>query len=340
MAGVKVKVRGIYSTALTKILLERGFTIIEPSPVIRERFGIERAREPEDALILDKGDKQGILVEGERESVNLVVAALRSVLPEAIYRPTSQPAPSLEAMETRSLTWAEFVKLGRQGFEIEFPANCKLVLDGLRAEVSPTLSGHHLLKIIDAGRVDAAEAGLGGLPGEGEALAKALKKELVYRHYQEGRAIFINHAKLNGASFKLRGRIREFYGSCGLRIERRFRGKGNYDGLGVPMEEGDWGLVEAEEGSWVCKRSYFSLGGELKGEVYNINTPIEFYPDMLYYIDLEVDVVRWPDGRTAVIDTEGLEEGLRQGFLTEELTSRALSLARDLEARLQGAQGR
>lgn len=340
MEGVKVKVRGIYTTALTRILLERGFTIIEPSSAIRRRFGIGPAQEPEDALVLDKGDKQGVLVEGEKESVGIVVATLRSALPEAIFRPSSRPSLSLEAMEARRLSWAEFVKLGRESFEIGFPSNCKLTLDRLRAEVCPTLPGHHLLKVIASSRVDAVETELSGLPGRGEELAEALRRELIYDHYHEGRAIFIHHAKLNGAYFRLGGRISGFLPRRGLKIERRFRGGGSYDGLEVPKGEGDWGMVEVEEGSWICKRSYFSARGELKGEVYNINTPIEFYPDVLRYVDLEVDVVRWPDGRTAIIDHEELEERLRQGFLTEELAGKALTVARALEERLHSARGR
>ena len=337
MEGVKVKVRGIYSTALTKILLQVGFTIIEPSPVIRSRFGIERAQEPEDALIRDSRDKQGIVIEGEKDSVGAIVATLRSALPEAVFRPLSQLSPSLEQIEARRLSWAEFIKLGRESFEIEFPSSCKLALDRLRAEVAPTLPGHHLLKVIDSPRVDAVEAGLSGVSGEEEGLAEALKRELIYDHYREGRAIFIHHAKLNGVSFRLGGRISGFGQGTGLTIKRQFRGGGRYDGLEVPIDQGDWGMVEVEEGSWICKRSYFSAQGELKGEVYNINTPIEFYPEGLRYVDLEVDVVRWPHGRTLVIDKEELEQRLRQGFLTDELANKALAVAGELGARLQSA---
>jgi len=31
---------------------------------------------------------------------------------------------------------------------------------------------------------------------------------------------------------------------------------------------------------------------------------VEFYPDKIRYIDLEIDVVRWPDGKGRVIEED------------------------------------
>jgi len=85
----------------------------------------------------------------------------------------------------------------------------------------------------------------------------------------------------------------------------------------------------------MLKHSYFDRQGNLKGEFYNINTPIEFYPDGIRYVDLEVDVVRWPDGRVKLTDEADLERAVERGFIREELADRALKIARELVAQLR-----
>ncbi len=320
---VRVKIRGIYTTALTGLFLESGLTIVDPSPVIRERFGIEPSGEEEEVAISDRGDKQGVIAEGMKEGVDLVVKILKDAFPGAVFR-SSSPEP----LQGR-LSWAEFVKLGRASFEIEFAYDSKLALDVMRGRSTPTVPCHHLLKSIDPVKVDEAERELARLPAE--EITNNLKRELIYTHFRPGRNIPIDHVKLDGTSFQIKGKLVECEPEGKLKIERRFKGGGIYDGLGIPNEEGDWGTVEAEEGSWICKRSYLSLDGRLKGEIYNINTPVEFYQGRLRYIDLEVDVVRWPDGRVMVTDQPLLEEKAEKGFISWELVHKALSIAREVE---------
>ena len=50
---MKVKVRGIYTTALTKLLLENDFQIVQPSQTIKARFSIPDNNEPPDLKIKD-----------------------------------------------------------------------------------------------------------------------------------------------------------------------------------------------------------------------------------------------------------------------------------------------
>ncbi|MDW8103257.1 MAG: DUF402 domain-containing protein [Anaerolineae bacterium] len=103
----------------------------------------------------------------------------------------------------------------------------------------------------------------------------------------------------------------------GLIILRRWRykGRGQYDGLNLPKEEGDYALTEVKEGSRILKHTYFGREGNLKGEFFNINTPVELYPGFIRYVDLEVDVVRWPDGQVRVVDEEELQKVVSRGCL-------------------------
>ncbi len=59
----KVRIRGIYATALSKLLIDRGFTIVQPSQVIVDRFRIENpSYEPPDVTIKDSENVRGGLV--------------------------------------------------------------------------------------------------------------------------------------------------------------------------------------------------------------------------------------------------------------------------------------
>ncbi len=51
----------------------------------------------------------------------------------------------------------------------------------------------------------------------------------------------------------------------------------------------------------------------------NLNTPIELYPYGIRYVDLEVDVCVWPDGRVKKLDEEKLGRAVAEGLITEKL---------------------
>ncbi len=60
----RVRIRGIYSTALTKLFLDNGFEIIQPSREIAKRFGLEEERYLSPEIdIYDRQDQQGVLIE-------------------------------------------------------------------------------------------------------------------------------------------------------------------------------------------------------------------------------------------------------------------------------------
>lgn len=70
---MKVKVRGIYSTALTQILTERGIEVVQPSKKMVERFSIEN-NDSAANIIYDKEDMNGITISGSnaRELADII----------------------------------------------------------------------------------------------------------------------------------------------------------------------------------------------------------------------------------------------------------------------------
>jgi RNA-binding protein AU-1 len=62
---MRVRIRGIYTTALTYLFLKSGYTIVQQTPQIVERFGIDTINEPADVTIKDGVDKGEIVSIGE-----------------------------------------------------------------------------------------------------------------------------------------------------------------------------------------------------------------------------------------------------------------------------------
>ncbi|MEM2936941.1 MAG: ribonuclease E/G [Candidatus Bathyarchaeia archaeon] len=83
---MKAKVRGIYTTALTKLLLENGFQIVQPSQAIKTRFSIQETNEPTDIKIKDRHDLQGVVVLGTAEATKAFHSVIHSSLEDAITR--------------------------------------------------------------------------------------------------------------------------------------------------------------------------------------------------------------------------------------------------------------
>ena len=320
----KVAVRGIYATAVTKLLLEAGFRIVKPSKPICERLGIEPSDEPEDAAVSSKPDGHRLVVFGLRDAVEEVVSTLTKAIPDTLPR-VRGPRGCADVGADPYTT-----------YELELTRSSKLFLDEVRSSVTPTVPRHHMLKIISPELVDEAEGSGVDLEAEGVRLLG----ELVYGRIRVGSRMYIEHVKPSGFTVRLWGVVREFnQASCTITLERRFMGGGFYDGLGVRKEWGDWCVTLVREGCWTLVHSYYSASGELKGEFYNVNTPVEIYPRTCRYVDLEVDVVRLPDGRVRVIDVEKLERAVWKGLITEPLMKKAISVAEKLkEVLVKGAE--
>lgn len=83
---VKAKIRGIYSTALTKLLLDNGFEIVTPSVALKERFLLNDNESLADITIQDRCDRHGIRTSGNREGTDKFKKVLQTSLDDAIVR--------------------------------------------------------------------------------------------------------------------------------------------------------------------------------------------------------------------------------------------------------------
>ena len=450
-----LRIRGIYTTALTNLFRRHGFKIVQPSGPICQRFGMKSNQEPYDLDLYDLEDRQGVFVVGEPEGLERLIDILQQELPDvivrrfelglyAVYRGLARSSgsagtlvdlgnavgllpgerlhpseavtvqicelpgrgrePILRRMiaipgryavlistgriavsrkiadhgERLRLSWLgaelapkgwgivwhtaaegrarsvlakEIERLGRRAAEleeraatleppalllegetaaqIEFPGGTKRQMDKLRGEILPTVSGHHKAKA--SGR----QIDIDTLEQMVSKLSRSRKRGLVSATGligppKPGETLSIEHVKLDGRVQVLgRGTVIRAAAAEGIvELEREIKTPGKYDGLGAPKEPGDRAVTAFAEGRWCYKTSYYSPAGELKGEYYNINTPIEIYPDRIRYVDLEIDVVRLPGSEPRLIDEEKLKVAIQKGWITERLAARAREVAR------------
>jgi len=462
--GISVRIRGIYSTALTKLLLDKGFKISQPSPKIVERFKLEKTYEDFDVEVFDKRDKHGVVVVGSRvEAVKMIfeetfidvsfrrlpyqlygvykgivvnknrghiyvdIGSAIGVLPlnEAKhleigddilvqvkkhgmlpYLSTTITIPGnyavlipkppgmqkhvkisrkirdqkererlrilglsidlgewgilwrtaaayknwqvLKREITALLKLSKKIKNaqrisapaklldGRNIYEIEFGGASKRKLDEIRNKVVPTLVGHHSLKARDVElsfAVEIAESILSKLPAQRSKIREGFFEALVnMRGPKKGWLFSIEHVKLDGQKYRIGpGEIQEVSLSPVRVVFRRNLKPGHlYDGLDLPVEPGDYAITEIEENKWWFVHKYYDRDSNIKGEYYNINTPIEVYPDGARYVDLEVDIIKWPDGTKEIIDKEKLKEYYEDGTISEKLYRAVLRIAHEV----------
>lgn len=239
-----------------------------------------------------------------------------------------------------SYTTPSLIIEGRSIYEIEFGGGAKKKLDEIRNKVVPTVEGHHQLKAYDLElgfAVEIAEGILAKIPGQREKVRQGFWEALVSnKGPRRGWLFSLEHNKPDGQRIKIGpGEIQEVsMNPLRVTFKRHLKPGKFYDGLDLPIEFGDYVITEIEEGKWWFVHRYYDRDGNLKGEYYNINTPVEIYPDRARYIDLEVDIVKWPDGKKEIIDKEKLTEHYEEGTISEKLYKAVLRIVQEVYERI------
>ena len=323
-----IKVRGIYTTALTRLLLDAGHRIADPSPETRQRFALGSTPQIPDLLMKDRENHQGVDIIGEADGVSQILRVAREKLLDAVLM-------AFDPLGEGEKDLADELKEGQELCHawLELGGASKDALDKLRASVIPTLALHHRLRIIHPGSLEKAEKQLGERPEKKPDLGKTVFLEEVLLPLGKAGIVRLEHVKARGKPVRPREGILLEVAEGRILLKRSFS-QGRYDGLGLPIVAGDYGLTEAREGAWYVKNAYFSKEGKMKGEYYNVNTPVELYPFGARYIDLEIDVVRRAGERPFIVDREKLELLAKEGKINRRLEKKAVEVADHLIADL------
>ncbi|MCX8189497.1 MAG: DUF402 domain-containing protein [Nitrososphaeria archaeon] len=299
----KVKVRGIYATALTKLLLENGFKIAQPSIEIINRLNIEPNEENFDAEVRDRLDKNGVIVIGKNETIKDILRVLKENLDDTIFRYLT-PQSVVNGI-----------------VDVIIPLYSKRKLDKIRNTITPTIEDHHLFKTwnneITSYVVQAEKLLEMGQPYESvkQLFYAVIGKYLPY----EGDKIRILHHKLDGKVYELGTAIVKSFLDDKLEYSRFIKSNGYYDGLEVQKEQNDIAESFTKIGEMYIITKYLSKDRKIKGKYINIGTGVELIPNGIRYVDLEVDVCVYPDGSIKIVDEERFEEAFTKGMFSERL---------------------
>ena len=112
----RVRVRGIYATALTRRLLDAGHEVVQASPPIRRRFDADLSTADHDAAVETTDDRQGVGVAGDPAAVDDVRALLADTAIDALAWDDSAPRGAVfDGEVTETLGSGAVVRLGDAG---------------------------------------------------------------------------------------------------------------------------------------------------------------------------------------------------------------------------------
>ncbi|WP_128477401.1 DUF402 domain-containing protein [Halorussus pelagicus] len=221
-----------------------------------------------------------------------------------------------------------------------FGRESRFALDAERRDVTTTMPGHHRVK---AARESASAAVdfVEDLWTETDALGDddEFPTGAALRQFgpAAGDRIEIRHGKPDGRCFSLgRGEVTACSPDEGkVTVRRKMTGGGTYDALGTSRESGDAAITKFREGRWWYPTVYRSEEGESKGTYVNVCTPVELFPEAARYVDLHVDVVKFPDGTVERVDDDELDAAVETGEIAAPLAEKARSVAGSVERALK-----
>ena len=212
--------------------------------------------------------------------------------------------------------------------QVEMPGDAKRLCDHLRAELLPTLPGHHKYKAqgdVYGATVDALEKELPaevlrnrtaplGVLASVNAMQSPLRDTLRVRM----RGI------RDGAAMQYEGQRVAYDLDAGwVEVRQELRNRDSYPaGLRLDKRPGDYTVTRFQEGSWHYVTRFYGRQGAWKADYAGIATPTAIFSDQLHLVDLGVSVCHSPEQAAELIGIESLREQQKQGLVGAGLVSK------------------
>ncbi len=109
----RVRLRGIYATALAVLLGEHGWRIVQPAEELLLPIDPQDRFAPFEVDVKDRDDRQGVVIAGETDSVNALKEILFAELPDVVCVPASAELGAIYlGIVKRKRAWGYEIDLG------------------------------------------------------------------------------------------------------------------------------------------------------------------------------------------------------------------------------------
>ena len=212
--------------------------------------------------------------------------------------------------------------------QVEMPGDAKRLCDQLRAELLPTLPGHHKYKAqgdVYGATVDALENELPadvlrnrtaplGVLASVNAMQSPLRDTLRVRM----------QGLRNGAAAYYEGKRVAYDLDAGwVEIRQELRSKDSYpEGLRLDKRPGDYVVTRFQEGNWHYVTRFYGRQGAWKADYAGIATPTAIFSDQVHLVDLGASVCQSPEQAAELIGIKAVRELQKQGLVGAALVNR------------------
>lgn len=225
--------------------------------------------------------------------------------------------------------------------QVEMPGDAKRRCDHLRAELLPTLPGHHKYKAqgdVYGATVDALEKELPAevLRNRTAPLGVLASVNAMQSPLRDALRVQMRSLRENAAMQYEGQRVAYDLDAGWVEIRQELRNRDSYPaGLRLDKRPGDYTITRFQEGSWHYVTRFYGRQGAWKADYAGIATPTAIFSDQLHLVDLGVCVCHSPEQAAELIGIESLQEQQKQGLVGAALVSKAQEEGATLLRQLQ-----
>jgi probable ribonuclease FAU-1 len=260
------------------------------------------------------------------------------VLIEELRRLTLEAQKLRERL--RDVTTIGRVRGGEVVFHVLLPGHAKAVCDTWRAQLLPTLPGHHKYKArgdVYGATVDALEKELPTdvLRSRTANLSVLASVDAMQPPVQPHLRLLLRDPEGQRLDQGEVQRVAYDIYEGWVEIRQPLRHKDSYPkGLRMHKGRGDYAVTRFHEGSWSYLTRFYARDHAWQGDYAGITTPVAIFSDSIQLVDLRVAVLRSREHDPQLVGLDALQRLQRQGVVSADLVQKVQAEGEALLAQL------